>query len=140
MRSRWMIGFTLFALGFGTAFLLRLPRAEGSDGWKWYEPELGVQDLPDRIAVHNASSAYSYLMMVQPKTGSDPEPPATFGEGTATVPKTGLASVTIYRLEPVALWMPPGFRPCSGPIDCVLIPPLPPLPQPQPRFLVPGGD
>src|SRR4029079_6809194 len=104
MRSRWLIGLSLFVLGFGHPCLWPLPRAEGSDDWKWFDPELGVQETADKLLVRNASPAASYLAFTVPKPGTASLEPVRFSAGVATVPKAGLESVTVYRLEPVALW------------------------------------
>ena len=131
MKTRWLAGFALFALGFACAQVIKVSPAGAGDGM--LDEGLQFIEHPDRFELIN-TGLYRYLLVVQPKAGT----PATIPDiiaatGTVSINKQGVEGVTAIRLQPLGKISPgdlqdwgcnPGIEDCVGPEP--ILPPRPP--------------
>ena len=138
MSHRWLAGILVFALGFGSAFLMRIGRADAAPTDGEVEPGLAYSDSATSFKLVN-SGTKNYLVIVTRKQSMIPtsDPLVTYAAGSSTFSKDYLQSLRIYRVTPVGeLQVTGGFRPCNGgPDDCPLPQPLPPPPPPYLTFV-----
>jgi hypothetical protein len=124
MSKRWFAGVLLFALGFGSAFLVRLGSAEAqptSSG----EVETGLRyTVGNGFTLANTGNK-AYLAVVTSTGGAGPQ--ILQKSGTAEFSKKD--TVNIYRLVPVGIWATK-FRPCHEWELCPAPSPEPPPPPP----------
>src|SRR5688572_8031502 len=108
MSKRWVAGILLFALGFGSAFLVRLGPAEaqGTSG----EAEKGSlkYTVGNEFTLTNTSKDKAYVAIVAGKGGTGPQFLNKFGAAVFSKKDP----VYVYRLTPVGVWGELRFRPC----------------------------
>lgn len=132
MKTRWLAGVAIFALGFGCAQVMKTTTADASGGTV-VDEGLNVIDHEDRFELVNTGEA-RYLVIVAQKDGlpvADPQIEAM--EGSLTVPKDGLVEARIARIQYLGVLTNarPPYRECNPSIeDCVE--PWEPLPSPRP--------
>ena len=144
MKARWLAGAVLFALGFGSALLVRLPAADAADapaseGTIEGTPLKYVDGEDFRVKVP-AGVKTEYLITVarKPGAGVTPEPQISARTGEAVFSKKGLQTLTIFEVKPLVQWQsappqraaqasvvsPSRIGRCGSPkIYCVLPPP-----------------
>jgi hypothetical protein len=116
MSGRWLAGAFLFALGFGSALLVRLPAADAANAAN------AADAAPKEVAVEGTSLKYvdgqdfrlkipagvktEYLIAVTRKagTGVTLEPQISAKTGEAVYSKKGLQSVTVFEVKPLIQW------------------------------------
>jgi len=138
MSSRWLAGTILFALGFGSAHLVRLPEVGAAEPVaELVDRNLKFQgSSPIRFENPSAGSFYLILGTKGPKREVKSAQLITKA-GKADFSTEGLDGVTAFRLLPTAKWdlkSQNGIR-CNPRqnYDCPA-PPLPfPTPGPRPR-------
>jgi hypothetical protein len=151
MSTRWLPGILLFALGFGSAVLVRLPEADAADAAAEegvVEGNLKFIDGADFRLVYPPGGKTDYLIVVSRKSGTvkDSPPRISYHTGAAAFAKKDLQNVTVYHVKPLVIWTSGAetsgvekagaekasarrvgvFRCGSGPFLC----PLPPIPPP----------
>lgn len=135
MPSRWLAMVALFALGFGSACLVKVGKAQ-DEAEQWFDDDFVVVDGGEDVVLENRSHEKGYVTVVTWKTGSGMSGGTVTGEtGPVTVSKDNVAAISFYRLEPVGRWESGGiFRPCDPPALTHCPIPGPPPPPPEPTF------
>ena len=130
MSTRWLSGVLLFALGFGTALLARLPEAGAASGQGVVSGSLKYINGADFQLVYPPGGKASYLVVVSRKPGTVKalsEPQVAYKSGSAAYSKQNLDSLTIFEARPLAIWKGGDVIHCGdGPVQCILPPPPPP--------------
>ena len=130
MKTRWLAGFAIFALGFACAQVIKVNPAGAGDGM--LDEGLQVIEHSDKFELNN-TGLYRYLLVVQPKAGATVSmPDLSSAMGSVSVAKDGLESVTVLKIQPLGKLTPgvldagcmPGIEDCVGPQP--LLPPRPP--------------
>jgi len=146
MKAHWLAGAVLFALGFGSALLVRLPAAANTadvaakgvpiEGTP-LEYVDGSQDFRVRIPA-GVKTEYLVTVARKPGPGVTLEPQISAKTGEAVFSKKGLQTLTVFEVKPLIQWQsapPPGAAQkslaaprwpgrCEHPqIYCVLPPP-----------------
>ena len=114
MSGRWLAGAFLFALGFGSALLVRLPAANAANTADVPAREVAVEGTPlkyvdgqddFRLKVP-AGVKTEYLIAVarKPGTGVILDPQISDRTGEAVYSKKGLQTLTIYEVKPLIQW------------------------------------
>lgn len=132
MKTRWLAGVAIFALGFGCAQVMKITTAGADDG-ALIDDGLSFIDNGNSFELINTGDD-RYLVLVQHKDEIPaPDPKIEQVEGSLTISKEGLIEARISRIQDLgilALTMPP-YRDCHPGIeDCVE--PWKPLPGPRP--------
>lgn len=147
MYGRWLAGAFLFALGFGSALLVRLPAADAADA---PAKEVAVEgtslkyvDGQDFRLKIPAGVKTEYLIAVTRKAGAGvtPEPQISAWTGEAVYSKKGLQSLTVFEVKPLIQWQSTPSRQSASRAALVLggvircgqpqaYCPLPPPPRP----------
>lgn len=147
MKARWLAGAVLFALGFGSALLVRLPAAVAANTAAAAAKEVAIEGTPlkyvdgqdFRVKVP-AGVKTEYLIAVarKPGAGVTLESQISARTGEAVVSKKGLQTLTVFEVKPLIQWQsgpPPGAAQkslasprwpvrCGRPdVYCVLPPP-----------------
>jgi hypothetical protein len=147
MSTRWFAGLFLFALGFASALLLRLPAASAGAVSGIVEGTLKYVDEKDQISlVYPEGGGGDYLVIASGKTGPEDgsAPQVSYEAGVAKFLKSDVQSLLVLRLTPVALWQGELIRCDDQPVLCAL-PPRPPPPidpaqwSSDYRFVKPGS-
>jgi hypothetical protein len=127
MSKRWVAGVLLFALGFGSAFLVRLGSAE-AQGTSSGEAEKGSlrYTVGNEFTLTNISKNKAYLAVARGKGGNEPQLLNKFGAAVFSKKDP----VYVYRLTPVGVWGEARFRPCHDWELCPVPQPIPPPPPP----------
>ena len=110
MKARWLAGAVLFALGFGSALLVRLPAADAADV---PAREVAIEGTPlkyvdgqyFRLKVP-AGVKTEYLIAVARKPGAGVtfEPQISARTGEAVFSKKGLQTLTVFEVKPLVQW------------------------------------
>lgn len=113
MKARWLAGAVLFALGFGSALLVRLPAADAADAADVAARDVAVEGTPlkyvdgqdFRLKVPDGVKT-EYLIAVarKPGTGVTLEPQISARTGEAAFSKKGLQTLTVYEVKPLIQW------------------------------------
>jgi hypothetical protein len=127
MSTRWLYGVLLFAFGFGSALLMRLPAADAAAKEGVIEGGLKYVDGADFQLIHAAGDKNEYLVVVSrtPVSGTDLQPRVAYETEQAHISRERLQSLTIYRLVPLVRTLDRDIRKCR-PGLC----PVPPEPPP----------
>ena len=142
MTKRWLAGLAIFALGFGSAHVMRVATADAGGGGMMDEGLFFVEH-PDRFEVVNTGT-HDFLLIVDRKAGTGIiEPETASATGSASVFKEGLNKLIVARIQSIGelkLVQPP-FRECRPDFqDCFGPDPiLPPRPPRKSIFLGPQG-
>lgn len=137
MKTRWLAGLALFALGFACAHVMRIDTADAAleatldEGLSYVEHE-DVFELID-------SGSHRYLLLVTRKEdASVSEPEVTYASGSVKVTKESLESLTVVRLVARAELAPAhDQRECAPDFeDCVEPDPLPAPRPPRPMIFL----
>jgi hypothetical protein len=120
----------LFALGFGSACLVKVGKAQDIGGEQWFDQDFVIEEDGGVLRLENQSREKGYLTLVtrMPGSGAADGSLKVVETGPVTIAKDDVQKITVYRLEAVALWEGDG-RPCEPPFlfDCPIpIPPPPP--------------
>ncbi|HEX5716687.1 MAG TPA: hypothetical protein VF179_11060 [Thermoanaerobaculia bacterium] len=119
MKARWLAGAVLFALGFGCAFLVRLPAADAANAAN----AANTADVPAKeVAIEGTPLKYvdgqdfrvkvpagvktEYLIAVarKPGAGVTLEPQISAKTGEAVFSKKGLQTLTVFEVKPLIQW------------------------------------
>lgn len=142
MKTRWLAGLALFALGFGTAQWMKITPADASDGGM-IDEGLHLFERDNGFELVNSGDG-RYLVVVHEKYGVD-DPQLEWVEGTLFIPRNGLIEAQVSKvrdLGTVRNTVPP-YRECNPAIeDCFepdepIVFPRPPKPfmlKPEPRW------
>lgn len=143
MSARWLGSILLFALGFATAFLIRLPVADataiqGAVGGNLKYVE-GDKDFQFVYPPGQDTSPYLVIGTRKPGTVKGPAPLVSFQTGRLSVAKQNLVSLTICEVKPLLLLKEGRGIRCDQaycPLPPEPLPPGPPL-QPKPPITIP---
>ena len=130
MKTRWLAGVVLFALGFGSAQMMKVSAADAAGGM--VDEGLNLVEHADRFELINMGSA-RYLAIVARKEGMTVDPQIEAVEGSLIIRKDGLEEARIAKIEYLGILTnnKPPYRDCHPAIeDCVE--PWEPLPIPRP--------
>ena len=123
MKARWLAGAVLFALGFGSAFLVRLPAADAAAREVAIEgtPLKYVDGQDFRVRVP-AGVKTEYLIAVarKPGAGVTLEPQISARTGEAVFAKKGLQTLTVFEVKPLIQWQ---SAPAQSPTQKSLVSP-----------------
>lgn len=105
MTTRWLAGAVLFALGFGSALLVRLPAADAAVKEEVVEGTLKYIDGEDFRLKYPPGGKTDYLVAVARKPGAPaPNPQVSYKVGEAVFSKKDLQSLTVFQVKPLILW------------------------------------
>lgn len=136
MKTRWLAGMALFALGFGTAQWMKITPADAADGGM-IDEGLHLFESEDGFELVNSGDG-RYLVVVHEKDGAD-DPQLEWAEGSLFIAKDGLVEAQISRVRDLGALRSsvPPYRECTPAIeDC--FEPLEPIvfPRPPKPFLL----
>jgi hypothetical protein len=150
MFTRWLAGTLLFALGFGSALLTRLPAADAASAEGVVEgSDLRYVDGTDALQLINPSGGKTDFLVAlsrKPEAAKESGPQVSYVTGSASFSKKDLQSLAVYQVTPLIGWKSGAeksgtakggaaksgetrlgvFR-CGRPYICVLPPPPPPI-------------
>ena len=129
MKTRWLAGTLLFAFGFGSALLVRLPSADASSTQGVVDGTLKYIDGEDAFElIYPPGETTDYFVVAARDPEAAQQPGVTYKTGGATFSKKGLRSLTVLRLTPLIVWKEDQdtLRCGNFPVLCVLPPPPPP--------------
>jgi hypothetical protein len=134
MKTRWLAGVAIFALGFGCAQMMKITAANAADtaGGGMVDEGLHFIEHPNSFEFINTGDK-RYLVIVGNKVPAL-DPQIKWVEGSLVIPKDSLIEARISRLQDLGIvtnGRNPPFRECyPGFEDCVE--PWEPLPRPRP--------
>jgi len=123
---RWLAGVLLFALGCGTALLIKVPAVGAASQEGVVEGSLKYVDGEDFRLIYPSGDKTEYLVVVSRSPGTTTEMPITSQSGLAVFSKKKLERLTIYRVTPLLTWKGGLIGKCDGEDYCPLPPPPPP--------------
>lgn len=145
MFTRWLAGTLLFALGFGSALLTRLPVAGAASAEGVVEgSDLKYIDGADLLQLINPSGGKTDFLVAlsrKPAAAKVSGPQVSYVAGSASFSKKDLQSLAVYQVTPLIGWKSGSekrgvakagetrlgvFR-CGRPSICTLPPPPPPI-------------
>jgi hypothetical protein len=137
MSKRWLSGFLIFALGFGSASLVTIATAQDVPEEGELEEGLDYVNAPDKFKLVNSGDR-AYVVMVTRRSGVPAaEPQVSYTSDVITISKNGLDTLTVYRIVPVTQ-LDGVLRPCDEAFwDCPWRSPIPPPPPPTVTFSIP---
>src|SRR5262245_56042799 len=138
MRSRRFAGILLFALGFGSAVVMRIPSTQAASREGVVEGNLKyiLSDRGDFQLIYSKPNKSDIYVAVGRNLLKASERRAALHRGKITFVKEQRKSLTIFRLTPVMRVTAQFSNPC-GPPELCPFPPDPEPPRPGPR---PFGD
>ncbi|HWN40661.1 MAG TPA: hypothetical protein VNW71_00480 [Thermoanaerobaculia bacterium] len=105
MSRRWLAGAFLFALGFGSAFLTKLPAADAAAKEVVVAGTLKYVDDKDFKLIYPPGGKTDYLVAVSRKPGTAAaNPQVAYKTGEAVFAKKNLQSLTVYEVKPLIQW------------------------------------
>ena len=105
MSGRWLAGAFLFALGFGSAFLTRLPAADAAAKEEVVAGTLKYVDDKDFKLIYPPGGKTDYLVAALRKPGTKAaDPQVSYKTGEAVFSKKDLQSLTVYEVKPLIQW------------------------------------
>lgn len=131
MKTRWLAGVALFALGFGSSQMMKISVADAAGG-AMVDEGLSFVERDDSFELINTGSA-RYLVIVARKEGMVADPQMEAVEGSLTILKAGLEEARIAKVQYLGALTnaKPPYRDCNPSVeDCVE--PWEPLPTPRP--------
>lgn len=110
MSGRWLAGAFLFALGFGSALLVKLPAADAAAAAKEEKEEvvagtLKYVDGKDFKLTYPPGGKTEYLVAAVRKPGTkDAGPQVSSKTGEAVFSKKDLQILTVFEVKPLIQW------------------------------------
>ena len=132
MRSRRFVGVLLFALGFGSAFLMRLPSTQAASRERVIQGNLKyiVGDRGDFQLIYPKPNKNDVFVVVGRNLGKASQRRVSWHRGKLSFTKEQRTSLTIFSLTPVMKVTAQFENPCGPPVLC-------PFPDEPPRGPIP---